>query len=180
MVTAEILPASLEISTTKIDYLSELAAKMKKEANVEEVIYQESLVKSLQTWTKTIREIGSVLLGFLSVYSWLIILIIIGMKVTVRREEIEILKLLGASNWYICWPFVGEGVFYGLLGAILGWGSGYLVLLYSTPLLVNFLEGLPLLPVPFWTMLILLGSELLAGLVIGLTGSLLAVKRYLA
>jgi cell division transport system permease protein len=179
MVTADILPASLEISTIKIDYLGELAEKMKKETDVEEVVYQEGLVKSLQTWTKTLRQLGLGLLGFLGLFSWLIILVIIGLKVTVRREEVEILRLLGASNWYICWPFVLEGIFYGLGGAVLGWGVGYLVLLYSMPFLVNFLEEIPLFPVSFWTMLILLGGEILAGMMIGLLGSLLAVKRYL-
>jgi hypothetical protein len=47
------------------------------------------------------------------------------------------------------------------------------------PFLVNFLEEIPLFPVSFWTMLILLGGEILAGMMIGLLGSLLAVKRYL-
>jgi cell division transport system permease protein len=178
MVTASILPASLEISTTRIEHLKEIADDLLKETGIEEVVYQEGLVKSLQNWTGTIRKAGLGLLAFLGLFSFLIILVVVGMKAAVRQEEVEILKLLGASFWYIRWPFVWEGVFYGLVGALLGWGWGYLLLLYSTPFLVNFLVGIPLLPVPFWVMMALLGGEIAVGMIIGLLGSLLAIRRY--
>jgi cell division protein FtsX len=64
------------------------------------------------------------------------------------------------------------------VGALLGWGWDYLLLLYSTPFLVNFLVGIPLLPVPFWVMMALLGGEIAVGMIIGLLGSLLAIRRY--
>jgi len=179
MVTANILPASLEVATKEISFLPEVAQILKSESGVEEVIFQEDVVRSLHNWTSTLRKIGMGLIGALGLVSLLIILVIIGMKITLRKEEIEILQLIGASPWYIRAPFIFEGMFYGVIGAILAWGTGYLLLLYTTPFLVKFLSGIPILPVPIPFMLAVLGIEILAGIVIGSLGSLLAVRRYL-
>lgn len=179
MVTANILPASLEVSTVDIAYLGEIAEILRQEPGVEEVIFQEEVVEALKTWTSNIRRIGVALVGFLGIVSFLIVLVIIGMKVAIRREEIEILQLIGASPWYIRAPFVLEGIFYGVVGAILAWGISYLLLLYATPFLVDFLAGLPILPVPIVFMFALLGAEVLLGFLIGVLGSFIAVRRYL-
>ena len=179
MVTANILPASLEVSTTNISYLGEIAQILRQESGVEEVIFQEDVVRSLNNWTNVLRKIGIGLIATLGGVSLLIILVIIGMKVALRREEIEILQLIGGTDWYIRAPFIFEGIFYGVVGAILAWGISYLLLLYSTPFLVGFLAGIPILPVPFLFMLALLGAEILVGALIGTLGSLIAVRRYL-
>lgn len=179
MVTANILPASLEVSTVDIAYLGEVAEILRQEPGVEEVIFQEEVVEALKTWTGNIRKIGGSLVGFLGVVSFLIILVIIGMRVAARREEIEILQLIGARSWYIRAPFIFEGIFYGVIGAVLAWGICYLLLLYATPFLVNFLSGIPILPVPIIFMLGLLGGEILIGILIGILGSFIAVRRYL-
>jgi len=179
MVTANILPASLEVSTTDITYLGEIAQILRQEPGVEEVVFQEDVVKTLKNWTDTIRKIGVALIGFLGVVSFLVVLVIIGMKVALRKKEVEILQLIGATNWFIRAPFVFEGIFYGLVGAVLGWGAGILLLMYSTPFLVEFLAGIPILPVPLVFILAMLGGEVVVGMIIGALGSLLAVKRYL-
>jgi len=179
MVTANILPASLEVSTTDISYLGEVAQILRNEPGVEEVIFQEDIVTALKTWTSTLRKFGTILISFLGLVSVLIILIIVSMKVAVRKDEIEILRLIGATTGYVRIPFVLEGIFYGVVGAFLAWGMVYLLLLYATPFLAEFLAGIPILPIPVVFMLCLLGGELLAGILIGSLGSLLAVKRYL-
>jgi len=179
MVTANILPASLEVSTTDITYLGEIAQILRQEPGVEEVVFQEDVIRALKNWTDTIRKIGLALIGFLGVVSFLVVLVIIGMKVALRKKEVEILQLIGATNWFIRAPFVFEGIFYGLVGAVLGWGAGILLLMYSTPFLVEFLAGIPILPVPLVFILAILGGEVLVGIIIGTLGSLLAVKRYL-
>jgi cell division transport system permease protein len=137
------LPASLEVSTKDISFLPDVAQILKNEPTVEEVIFQEDVVKALHSWTSTLRKIGVGLIGVLGLVSLLIILVIVGMKITMRREEIEILQLLGATSWYIRAPFVLEGIFYGIVGAFLAWGVSYLLLLYVTPFLVSlFLSSL--------------------------------------
>lgn len=178
MVTANILPASLEVSTTDISQLREVADILRVEPGVEEVIFQQDVVKSLQNWTKIIRQAGSILGGALVLVSLLIILIVVGIKISSKKAAIGALSLIGAPTWYIHFPFLLEGFFYGAVGAILGWGIAYLLLLYATPFLNSFLAGISLLPVPIGFMFALLGGQILLGGLIGLVGGLLAVRRY--
>ena len=179
MVTANILPASLEVSTDNLSSLKEIAQILKESQGIEEVIFQEDVVASLSVWTRALRIVGVGLISFLTIVSFLMILIIIGMKIALRKDGIEILRLIGASSWYIRAPFILEGVFYGLVGAVLAWVATYVLILYATPFLVSFLEGIPLLPVSPIFMLLLLGGLVLGGVVIGDFSSLLAVRRYL-
>jgi len=179
MVTAEMLPASLEISANNISDLADIAQILKDAPEVSDVTFQEDIIKSLQQITVTIRQAGVVLIAVFGIVSLLVVLIVVGMKATSRREEIEILNLIGASAWYIRWPFILEAIFYGLVSALLGWAICWLTLLYATPFLAGFLIGIPILPVSITFMMMLLGGEILVGLIIGSAAGLLAVKRYL-
>jgi cell division transport system permease protein len=179
MVTANILPASLEVATTDLTSLGEVAKILKEAPEIDEVIFQEDVVTSLSEWTSAIRKIGLGLIIALSVFALSIILVIIGMKIALRRDEIEILRLVGASSGYVRWPFLLEGMFYGVVGAIVAWLMAVILLLYSTPFLVSFLAGIPLLPVPPLFLALVLFVLILGGLAIGTLGSLIALKRYL-
>jgi len=179
MVTADILPASLEVATTDLVYLEEIARFLQAEAVVEEVIFHQDIVETLKSLTGSLRKIGLGLIGFFGLVSTLIVLVIISLKVAAKKAEIKVLHLIGAARAYIQVPFILEGVFYGLAGAVVGWGLVYLLLLYSTPLLVEFFVGVAFLPISALFMLSLLAGEMLAGLLIGGLGGLLAVKRYL-
>lgn len=179
MVTADILPASLEISASDVSYLPEIAQSVTESEGVEEVVFQEDVIEAITAWTRAIRIAGFALLSFLAATSMLIILIIVGLKISARKIEIGILRLVGATNWYIIGPFILEGVIYGVFGAFIAWGSAYVLLLYSMPFLVSFLGDIPLLPVPVVFMLALLGGMLSIGVVIGSFASLLAVRRFL-
>lgn len=179
MVTADILPASLEISATDAKYLGELAEILKKEPLVEDVMYQKDVVETLISWTSGIRLAGTILIAFLVIVSLLMILTVIGMKIALKKEEIEILRLVGAGSWFIGAPFLLEGIFYGVVGASLAWGVAYLTLLYATPYLSPFLTGIPLLPVSLVFMLYLLLGMVLLAAGVGGFGSFLALLRYL-
>lgn len=179
LVTANILPASLEVSATEARYLSQINEVLKDNPAIQEVVYQKDIVDTLISWTSAIRKAGMILAVFLSVISVFIILMVVGIKISIRKEEIEIMKLVGASSWYTGRPFILEGALYGILGAILAWGLSYLLLFYATPYLATFLGGLNLLPVPPFFMLKVLGVVTASGLAIGSLGSLLAVWRYL-
>ena len=106
-------------------------------------------------------------------------MLIIGIKVANRRDEIVIIQLVGATPGYIAAPFIWEGLLYGLIGAVLAWGTAYLVLLYSTGFLIGFLAGIPILPIPVLFMFEVLGGTIALGALVGGLGGLLAVGRYL-
>ena len=179
LVNYKILPPSIEISATSIDALPELKKILESQPGVKDIAFYEDIVKSLGNWIKNIRLFGMGLVSYLLIQSFLVVITIIGMKILARKEEIEIMKLIGASHGFVRWPFVLEGIFYGVTGAFLAWGTSYIGLLYATPFLVSWLGDINLLPVPIWFMLLLLSGEIILGILVGFFGSLLAVHRFL-
>nr|MBI5455670.1 ABC transporter permease [Candidatus Levybacteria bacterium] len=179
LVTADVLPASFEISAVKIEDLAPISDTLKKSSIVSDVIYQKDVVSTLTAWTNAIRKIGIALIILLSFVSIFVMATIIGMKISQKKEDIEIMKLIGATSWYIRWPFIMEGVFYGTIGAVIGWTISTGTLLYATPFLESFLKGIPVLPVPYVNLLILLGLEIVLAVFLGIASSFVAVLRYL-
>lgn len=179
LVTASMLPASLEVSTNSLVDLSYIGEILGKEPVVQEVAFPKDLVQNVLQGTTLIRWVGGILVSFLIVFSILIILMIIGFKIRIKRNEIEIMRLLGASTWFIRAPFVWEGITYALSGAAVAWVSSYVLLWYFTPFLEPYLYEVKLLPVSPVIMLELLGIALFSAIVIGFIGSFSAVRRYL-
>lgn len=178
-VTADILPSSLEISTTKIEELGNVSETLRKSSLVSEVVFPKDVVNNLVSWTNALRKIGMVLIAVLALDSVFIMVIITGIKISQRKEEIEIMRLLGATNWYVRWPFIFEGIFYGITGAFLGWLVSTAALLYATPMLENFVGHIPILPVSPILLLMLLGIEFVLAVILGAFSSFMAVLRYL-
>ncbi|MDO8621589.1 MAG: permease-like cell division protein FtsX [Candidatus Levybacteria bacterium] len=179
LVTADILPASLEISTVKISDLENVYQTLKSSPLIQEVIFQKDVVSTLTSWTSALRRVGLVLVIVLSLVSIFIIVTVVGVKVSQKKEDIEIMRLIGATNWYIRWPFILEGIFYGFIGAFLGWAVATVALLYSVPFLSSFLKGIPIFPVPLLFFAELLLAEFILAGILGAFSSFLAVLRYL-
>lgn len=188
MVTADILPASLEISANNPNDLSLLAGVIKGGEGVDEVVYQKDVVDSLLSWTNAIRVIGGSLAFLLIADSLLIIGTVIAMKIALKRDEIEILTLVGASPWSIRAPFIFEGGIYGLSGSAIATTILTACVLWFRPFLISFLGAVPaigaILGNPaapnfvialsvFWV------GNLLIGFFLGAIGSFVALIRYL-
>lgn len=179
LVTADILPASIEVSATDIQYLTQIESDLKTVEGIDEVVYQKDIVHSLVTWTRTIRLVGVSLITMLVITSILVVVVITGMKVSAKRHAIKIMQLVGASGWYIKSPFFFEGMYYGIFGAMIGWAGAYTLLLYLTPWLLKFLSDIPLLPIPMETLGLMLGGGVLSGILIGGISSLISTQRFL-
>lgn len=179
LVSADILPASLEISTKEIEDLSPISDTLRRSPIIQEVIFQKDVVATLTTWTNAMRQIGIGFIVILSLVSVFIMVTIIGIKISQKKEDIEIMRLIGATNWYIRGPFLVEGVFYACVGAIIGWAIASSTLLFASPFLESFLRGIPIFPVPILFFVILLFFELGLAVLLGFLSSFLAVLRYL-
>ncbi len=188
MVTADILPASLEVSATDPKYLKELEPIIKKASGVEEVVYQKDVVETLLSWTSAVRIVGGILVGLLALNSFLVVMTVIGMKIALKREEVEILTLVGATRWYIRLPFLLEGGLYGSVGAFLAWIVITLLTVWMQPFLLSFLGSIPLIfgllanftSTPFLVaVVIFLAGLLTTGFLLGSMASLVAVGRFL-
>lgn len=179
LVTANTLPASLEVSTQSPEDLEGIAQILRKEPVVEEVLVPEDVVQTLTTATSFIRIVGASVTIFLMFFATLVVLMIVGFKIRLRRDEIEIMRLVGATNTFIRAPFLMEGIFYGIVGAFSSWVIIYLLLWYFTPFLQGYLGEVQLMPVNPLFMLGLLGIGLFVAIIVGGLGSLGAVRRYL-
>lgn len=179
LVTADILPAALKVSTVKIEDLSSISDLFSKSPFVDRVIFQKDLIQNLSAWTSALRKIGIFLSVILALDAIFLMVIIIGIKISQKKDEIEIVRLIGATSWYIRWPFIYEGIFYGVVGAFFGWVLGISIFWYATPFLSVFLKGIPLFPLPVAFFFQLFGMELLLAVLLGFISSFFAVLRYL-
>ncbi len=181
LVTANILPASLEISTLSPNDLKPVAEIVKREPVVEEVVFPEDVVASLTQATGLIRIVGTGIVAFSISFSILIIIMIIGFKIRIKREEIETMKLLGASTRFIKTPYLLEGMVYASIGAFLGWLISVLVIWYFEPLLKEGLGEVAqnIYPISPLFVLGLLSIQIFTAILVGGLGSLAALRRYL-
>lgn len=177
LVTADILPASIEVSAAEISALAQVKSDLDALPQIEEVVFQQDIVDSLSSWTTSVRYIGLAVVGVLAVTSFLIITALISMKVTQRKRAIQIMKFLGAKPWFIKAPFFFEGVIYGLVGSLVGWGGMYAALLYLTPWLQEFLGNITLLPVPLGIFALQIGAGSVLAMLLGSLAGVSAVQR---
>jgi cell division transport system permease protein len=188
MVTADILPASLEVSAKDPNFLHELEPIIKNAGGVEEVVFQKDVVDTLLKWTNAIRWVGGILVALFAVNSILIIMTVISMKIALKKEEIEILNLVGAAPWYIRWPFILEGGIYGVAGAFVSWIIITIILIAIAPYIFGFLGMIPIIGIIFstvasWTFVGTVAGLFfllcVVGFLLGALGSLVALGRYL-
>ncbi len=179
LVTSDILPASLDVQAIDAADLTPLAQIAKSSKSVEQINYQKDVIDNLVRITEGLRQIGMLIIGVLLAVSIFVILTIIGIKITVRKDEIEIMKLIGASNRFIRTPFLLEGMFYGAVGAIVGWGITYGVLYFNSSTISYFFGSIQVLPISPILMFQVLGVLFVSAIILGAFSSFLAVLRYL-
>jgi cell division transport system permease protein len=177
LVSADILPASIEVSGISADTLNQIKDDLSKADGVEEVVFQQDVLDTLTRWTRSLRFAGIGSIALLGITSFMLIMVIIGMKITSKKNAIHIMRIIGASKWYIQAPFMFEGLLYGLIGSITGWLIMYAGLLYLTPWIKDFLGTIPLLPVPTSFLAIQLGGGTLISMIVGAFASLTAARR---
>jgi cell division transport system permease protein len=146
MVTADILPASLEIYANKPEYLSQIAEFLKKQPGIDEVVYQKSIVEKLISLTTVLKRISIFILLFLLVISVIVLMTTTAFKIALKKDEIELMTLLGASKKYIRRPFLYEGLFFGFISGTSAFIIFYLIFLYFNIFLKSYLAGIPRLP----------------------------------
>jgi cell division transport system permease protein len=170
-------PASYEIKLKDPSYAATVADALREDPAIKNVLDTKETAQNVKTVTDIMRTAGTVILLVIGVIVLFIIVNTIRLAVVARSEEIEIMRLVGASDAFIRWPFVFEGAMVGLFGAAIT-----LVLLYvlSDPIggfMVGFFRVLPLSFGSLARDLIVLVST--AGLGLGVLGSWLSVRTYL-
>ena len=111
--------------------------------------------------------------------SFLTITTIIGMKITNRKDEVKISRLLGASNFYVKKPFLLEGIIYGLFGSIFGFLFSFLLALIFQKSINSFFQPIDFINLNINFCLILLFAEIITGTLLGFIASWIGAKRYI-
>ena len=178
MVSAEILPASLEVSARSIASLPLIRQRISESPNIEEVAYQQDVVEKLEKWSRAIQYIGLSIVGLLAFASVLVLIVIISLKVASKRHEIATMRLLGASSWYIRGPFIMEGSLYGFVGALIAWIVLVVGVMYAKSMILAFLDTIPSTFTELPTLAIIGLWAMVVGSMLGMLASLVAVRRY--
>ena len=125
---------------------------------------------------KTTGLIASLIFIFIST---LIIFNTIRMAIFTRRDEIEIMKLVGATKWFIRGPFIFEAALYGIIAAFIAVTLSYVILLSSAGKVASYIDFSSTVSFFHAYPFVIIGAELLLGIVIGASSSILAMSRYL-
>ena len=142
-----------------------------------EVKFPKDVVQKVLRWTGAIQRVGFILVVIFALVALALVFITIRVAIYSRRKEIGIMKLVGATNWFIRWPFILEGMMEGLGGALVGILAA---VLFDTLLIARFeaaAENSSLISGGYVALLSFF--LILAGIVIGALGSMLALRKYI-
>lgn len=180
MVTASILPASFEITVSNPQVLEQIYQNYSAKTNViDEIIYQKDIIKSLLDWTNAVRKVGITIIVVISFISFITMIIIIGMKITNRKDEIKTSRLLGASIFYVKKPFLLEGIIYGIVGSVVGFILSFITAIIAQKSINSFFQPVIFIDIKTNFYLILFITEIFAGTLLGFIASWIGVKRYI-
>lgn len=182
-VSTDVLPSSLEISlrkdSRKADSVTAFVASLKKIPGIEEVQYADEWVRRFSAFMNFLRLVGALLGSFLLLAVMFIVSNTIKLTIYARKDELDVLSLVGATRFFIKAPFLIEGVFHGALGSLLALitlGGCYMAFMGNA---ANFLtfnpadEGMSFLPAGY------LAGLFLGGILLGFIGSATSLKRFI-
>lgn len=183
------LPASIDVNLSEAQSVTDIAEQILNNETFVKICdnpddpsdslqYGQKTVDKLFSLTNAIRYIGIGLIVVLVLIAFIFINNTIRLAILARRKEIAIMRLVGASNGFIRGPFLAEGALHAIIGAVLAIGVIELIRIFALPRITSALPWLPINVEPV-TFLMIYGSLLVAGLVIGLLGSVFAMRRYL-
>ena len=169
--------ASLEVKMVDPSKVRVVGDALRGDPSVRNVINIEALVATVLTVTGILRTAGTVVLVIVGVIALFIIINTIRLAVLARAEEIEVMRLVGASDAFIRWPFVFEGAFVGLLGSVV---TLAILAAVADPLSGFMAAFFEVLPLQFGSLTRdLVALVMGAGVGLGILGSWLSVRTYL-
>ena len=168
------LPDTLRVRVDKPQNINEVFNQIKPISGVEDMGYAKELAKKIQFVTHVVNTTMIFVILISAALTITIINNTIQLVIQSRKEEIEIMRLMGVSNWYIKTPLIMQGAFYGFVSSIiavlpLNWVQGCLVGMHK----------FFLVPMPAYAQNIVIITLLLIGTAFGAGGSFLSIKKHL-
>lgn len=168
------LPNTLHVKVDKPQNITDVLSQIKNVGEVEDTGYADDLAKKIQFMTHIVNTATAVVTIIVAILTIMIINNTIQLVIQSRKEEIEIMRLMGVSNWYIKIPLVMQGAFYGFAGALLA----------TIP--VNFVQNslqnvhkFFLVPSPPFAEIFVIITLIFVGISFGAGGSFISIKKHL-
>ncbi len=148
---------------------------------IDEVNYRQNqkVIEKLSKILSAVRSFGFISIIVLVVVAVLVTFNTIRLTIYSTREEIGVMRLVGASNWYIRGPFIVEGIIYGLIAAVVTIILFYPLVLFVSPKAVAFINGINLADYFKSNFFEIFFMQSLIGVFLGVVSSLIAMRRYL-
>ena len=179
------LPRSFSIALYNIAYQDSVLHELhefRRQGLLVDIRYDQEIISAIVTISNGIRVVSIVLILFLVVLSSVIIMNTVKLTVNNRRAEITIMKYVGATDWFIRWPFIIEGMLIGLIGALIpisiSW-AGYQALLQRLHTTLQMLQDLFVFRTGMELFSFIMPIALMVGIGVGVLGSIMSIRRYL-
>ena len=172
------LASSYIVTLEDASYASNVTKAVEDMTGVESVTNQQELIEKISNVVDFVQILGIVLFFVFIGVSIFLIMNTIKLAVYSRRREVGIMKFVGATDWFIRWPFVIEGMIIGAVGSLLATAILYFIYRGVFGFIASNLLIANLVPVSF-VLTTLLGGFLLGGIVVGAIGSIAALRKFL-
>lgn len=172
------LPHTFAVRVRTPELLPAVAKEISSMDAIDEVRYSGKLIDQIRSLVGAVRVGGLSLVALLSLATLLIVVNTIRLTVLARETDIEIMKLVGATNNFVKWPFIIEGVMIGLIGGLIS----FIILKFSYQEVVGRIsQALPFLPVVSDASLLwmIYSIMILGGMALGMVGGYISVSRAL-
>lgn len=172
------LASSYIVTLEDASYASNVTKAVEDMTGVESVTNQQELIEKISRVVDFVQILGVILFFVFIGVSIFLIMNTIKLAVYSRRREVGIMKFVGATDWFIRWPFVIEGIIIGAIGSLLATAVIYFIYRGVFGFIASNLLIANLVPVSF-VLTTLLGGFLLGGIVVGAIGSIAALRKFL-
>lgn len=168
------LPDTLHVKVDKPENINEVFGKIKGLSVVADMSYAQELAKKIQFINHVVNTTTIFVVIIVAILTITIINNTIQLVIQSRKDEIEIMRLMGVSNWYIKIPLIIQGALYGFLGAIVA-----LIPLNIVQNMLNNVHRFFLIPSPLYAENIVIFTMFFVGILFGAGGSFLSIKKHL-
>ena len=172
------LPESFIVKVDDASIIKDVVNKTKDIKTVEKTVANEDLVNQISRITRGVKWIGVVSLFIMIPICLFLIGNTIKLAVYARKREINIMKYVGATDWFIRWPFIIEGVIIGVIGSLISSGCLYYVYRAVYHKLTGIIMLLNILTPRYFAMNIV-WVFILSGIIIGGLGSIISIRKFL-
>lgn len=168
------LPDTLHVKVDKPENIDEVFKNVKQLKSVEDMSYAQDLAKKIEALNKIVNTITVFVVFIMGMLTITIINNTIQLVIQSRKDEIEIMRLMGVSNWYIRFPLIMQGAFYGFSGALIA-----VLPLNVVQNGLNNVHQFFMVPSPLYAQNIVIAIMFAMAILFGAGGSFLCIKKHL-